>query len=589
MIDSNNWIVPTLNGFKYFEKPVLGYWLNAISMKFFGENNFGIRFMSALSAFLTTLLLFFMVRTLYDDRDSFYISLIYFSYTSVYLIGTTAVLDSILNFFLTAASISFYFFLQSKSPKKKSIFILLSGVSLGSAFLTKGFLVFAVTGITLIPYILWEILRYKKLMNSNENQTDSKLEDSLNTLNSDENNSLIEQIRKTSLPKFIFQIILFSFLIIIPLAVIIAPWALEIHKQTHGFWHYFIVEEHIKRFISAKAQHSQPFFYYIIILPVLCMPWTLMLPLIITKFGKIKKVITSHPLLRYSACWFIFPFIFFSLSKGKLPTYILPCMPPLAIMFFALIKNTVVKISQTKNSNAESNENNNTEIPEFHFSNKRNRFFNFMVKTLMLALLTATVMFVIYQYYGIPIKGKKFFIFDNKFEKTKEFSVLITSTMIILCLYKLSQFKDFYKKIIILFIITALIYITILTSIPYVMIKNSKKVPGDFINSFKNKITPQTVIASDHTLMTAACWFTKKNDVYLLLSSGEINLKLNKKQKARYLKDNKDFKIFLKEHKHQNIIVFMTAKHYYKDVIKRARIPSPKQTYINGKLAALFY
>ena len=140
-----------------------------------------------------------------------------------------------------------------------------------------------------------------------------------------------------------------------------------------------------------------------------------------------------------------------------------------------------------------------------------------------------------------------------------------------------------------MFIITALVYITILSSIPYVMIKNSKKVPGDFLTSFNIKITPFTVIASDNTLMTATCWFTKRDDVYLVISPGEINLKLNKKQKTRFLKNKQDFKNFLKQHKHQKIIVFMTAKHYYKYVIKKEKIPSPTHVQINGKLAALFY
>ena len=44
MVDSNDWIVPRLNGLLYFEKPVMGYWLNGLAMKLFGENEFSVRF-----------------------------------------------------------------------------------------------------------------------------------------------------------------------------------------------------------------------------------------------------------------------------------------------------------------------------------------------------------------------------------------------------------------------------------------------------------------------------------------------------------------------------------------------------------------
>ena len=583
MIDSDNWTVPTLDGFRYFEKPVLGYWLNSISMKIFGMNNFGIRFAAALSAFITAILLFFMVRTLYDDRDSFYIALIYLSTTSVYLIGTTAILDSILNVFLTASCISFYFFLQAENTGKRCLFSILTGLSLALAFLTKGFLVFAVTGITAAAAVFWEIIRYRKSYITNESGDNTEQPQQQE---SDEtgNLQLVKTILDTPDRRTVLHLTGYFLLMLIPVAAVTAPWVIQINKQAPDFWHYFIFEEHIKRFFSDKAQHAQPFFYYLLILPVLCMPWTLMLPFIIVRFRTLKEVITSHPLLRYAACWFIFPFIFFSISRGKLPTYILPCMPPMAVIFFALLKNAALKTAL-----AGSEENDSSDNTELQFAPARNKIFNIMAIILLFVLLVATVLFAAAQYHGIPIKGEKFFIFDNKFEKTKVFSVLITSTMIILCLYKLSKLKAVYKKIMVMFIITALVYITILTSIPYVMIKHSKKVPGDFIRSYKNKINPLTVIAADHTLMTAACWFTGRDDVYLVISPGEINLNINKSQKSRFLKNKEAFKNFLKKNKHKDIIIFMTAKHYYKDVLKKEKILPPKEVHINGKLAALIY
>jgi hypothetical protein len=61
MIVSGDWIVPHLDGLRYFEKPVLGYWLNALSIKLFGENAFAVRFPSALATGISAFIVFMLV------------------------------------------------------------------------------------------------------------------------------------------------------------------------------------------------------------------------------------------------------------------------------------------------------------------------------------------------------------------------------------------------------------------------------------------------------------------------------------------------------------------------------------------------
>ncbi|MFA7462340.1 MAG: phospholipid carrier-dependent glycosyltransferase, partial [Anaerovoracaceae bacterium] len=61
MIASGEWISPHLNGLRYFEKPVLGYWVHAGSLLMFGENNFAVRLPSALSVGLSALLIYVLV------------------------------------------------------------------------------------------------------------------------------------------------------------------------------------------------------------------------------------------------------------------------------------------------------------------------------------------------------------------------------------------------------------------------------------------------------------------------------------------------------------------------------------------------
>ena len=92
---------------------------------------------------------------------------------------------------------------------------------------------------------------------------------------------------------------------------------------------YFFWEEHVRRFASDDAQHGEPFWFYLMYLPLLVMPWIVQLPL------SIKGLLANDKdtgLIRFCLLWFLMPFIFFSMANGKLPTYVLPCLAPLAVL-----------------------------------------------------------------------------------------------------------------------------------------------------------------------------------------------------------------------------------------------------------------
>jgi 4-amino-4-deoxy-L-arabinose transferase len=158
MLDPGDFIVPHLNGIRYFEKPVLGYCLNAASMKVFGENAFAIRFPSAMAVGLTALMLFFMVMCFSGEPYAGVItSLIYLTSFEVFGIATSRVLDSMFVFFITASVICFFYgYLDSADSFRKTAFFIWCGVFTGLAFLTKGFLAFAIPFVTIVPFLIWE-------------------------------------------------------------------------------------------------------------------------------------------------------------------------------------------------------------------------------------------------------------------------------------------------------------------------------------------------------------------------------------------------------------------------------------------------
>ncbi len=157
MIAADNWVSPRLNGLRYFEKPVLGYWVTGISMQVFGETAFAMRLPSALSAGLSALALFMLLLRFTQRRTTaLNAAMIYLSMLGVFLIGTINILDSVFSFLLTAAFVSFYFSHKETDSKKRLVYLLLLGLFCGGAFLAKGFLAFVLLGAVIGPYVIWQ-------------------------------------------------------------------------------------------------------------------------------------------------------------------------------------------------------------------------------------------------------------------------------------------------------------------------------------------------------------------------------------------------------------------------------------------------
>lgn len=285
MLMSGNWVAPHFMGVRYFEKPAAGYWLIALGQAVFGENLFGVRIASVLTSALSVLLAYLIARRLWSDpRKSCACALLYMSFGLVAGQAGYSNLDPQFTFWVNLSLVALWFALGSATPRARLGAWALLGLACGVGFMTKGFLAWLLPVLIAMPYMIWqrrvgELLRYG------------------------------------------------------PLAILVAvlvclPWALAIHGREPDYWRFFFWHEHIRRFASDTAQHARPWWFFLPIMVVACLPWSALLPATLIRAWKDRR----EPAIVFLALWLLLPLGFFSLSSGKLPTYIMPCLLPLALL-----------------------------------------------------------------------------------------------------------------------------------------------------------------------------------------------------------------------------------------------------------------
>jgi 4-amino-4-deoxy-L-arabinose transferase len=285
MLLSGDWVSPHFMGLRYFEKPAAGYWVIAASQALFGQNLFGVRFASALSMGLSVLLCFLIARRLWNEpRKSFACALLYMSFTVVAGQAGYANLDPQFTFWVNLSLVALWFALDSdrRGPRLTGWAVL--GLACGMGFMTKGFLAWLLPVLIALPFMIWQ-KRWREL------------------------------------------------LVYGPVAIIVAiavslPWALAIHSQQPDYWRFFFWHEHIRRFAGDDAQHDAPWWFYLPLLVAFSLPWVALLP------SALRQAWTTRGQVRigFLLLWLVMPLLFFSLSNGKLPSYILPCLLPLALL-----------------------------------------------------------------------------------------------------------------------------------------------------------------------------------------------------------------------------------------------------------------
>ena len=293
MLASGDWITPRLNGVNYFEKPPLVYWATALSEKLFGLNEWAVRAVPALFALGGVLLTYGAARRLHGREAGVIAAIVLGTSLLWFALGHIPILDMAVSVFMAAALFCFLLGVQEAPGARRRWLFHGLYASMALATLAKGLIGFLVTGAVMLLWLL-VFNQWKRL-------------------------------RPLHLPT---GAILFL--------AIAAPWHVlaALHNET---WapRYFVYE-HFERFLTPAASRPGPWHYFGWIVIAGLIPWTGFL------WPAVRDALRGGWARRqenapawFLVTWAAFVLFFFSISKSKLPPYILPIFPALAVLIGA--------------------------------------------------------------------------------------------------------------------------------------------------------------------------------------------------------------------------------------------------------------
>lgn len=496
MLVTHHWADPHFLGLRYFEKPVLGYWINNAGQWLFGHNNFAVRFGSVFSVSLSALLAGWLAWLMWRDKTLAVLSgVIYLSCLLVYGIGTYAVLDPMIALCLAASMVSFWLATTASTAGSRAVWYLILGVTCGFGVMAKGFLALAVPVISIIPWMVFT-RRWR-------------------------------------------EVVLFGPLAVLSCLITVLPWGLVINAKEPDFWHYFFWIEHIQRFAEKNAQHKAPFWYYLPILIAGSLPWLGYLPSALKTGWKERH---QHPGTLYLLGWVVMPFLFFSIAKGKLPTYILPCFAPLAIL---LAKSVLTATRRTITANG-------------------------WINTIFGAI-------------GIILLMTAWLMPSHPLYKPQEGTRLLLALFIFLC-WGVAGFVSLSgegKRRLVATLCPLSLALLVGFVIP-AAVRDSKQ-PQHFLDQMTPRLTASRYILSNSVgLASGVAWHLQRTDIDMYDQKGELTYGLNYPDaQGRYI-SREEFPAWLATHRRQGVsMVLQTNKG---ESLSGMQLPAPDFSYQQGRL-----
>jgi 4-amino-4-deoxy-L-arabinose transferase-like glycosyltransferase len=290
----SDWVTPHESFHAVLDKPIFFYWLIAIAYKLFGISEWAARLPSALAALGCIALIYRFAHARWGRWTALWSALILLTSVEFFILSRVVIFDMTLSFFLTLALCAFYEATHTEEVIHRRIWCIALYMALGAATLTKGLVGFVVPGMIMLFYLLlrqqWAALRRMNLIPG-----------------------------------------------ALSFVAIVLPWYVMAEGRNPGYLYYYLWDEHFGRFATGEFNRGEPWYYFIIVCLVGFLPWTVLLPLAAKITWKTAWTKKLDDTTLYVILWAVLPFLFFSVSRSKLPHYILPIFPPLAMLMAAAL------------------------------------------------------------------------------------------------------------------------------------------------------------------------------------------------------------------------------------------------------------
>ena len=293
MVASGDWLTPRLNGYKYFEKPPLQYWTTAAAYTLFGVSDWAARLWTGLAALAGVWMAFAAGNRLFGPPAGAFAGAILASSPLYVLLGQVNTLDMSVTLFLSAAVFAFSLAQRAGiepevEAKARRRWMLAFWAACAGAVLSKGLIGLVLPAGAVALYVLvrrdWGLLRRLEVVRGG---------------------------------------LLFF--------VLTAPWFVAVSLANPEFAHFFFVQEHWLRFTTRMHHRSEPAWFFLPVLAVGAWPW--LLAIVAGWIASLRPPAgREFSAALFLALWALVVFGFFSASGSKLPPYLLPLLPALALL-----------------------------------------------------------------------------------------------------------------------------------------------------------------------------------------------------------------------------------------------------------------